>query len=78
MSKQFYFKQFSLARIRSLNKKTKPINSRNHGLVQFDPSIGPCQVLPLLARVDLGAMAMKGCSAFPKTPAILESQHQIV
>ena len=24
-------------------------------------------MLPLRARVDLGAMAMKGCSAFPKT-----------
>ena len=29
-------------------------------------------MLPLQARVDLGAMAMKGYSAFPKAPALLE------
>ena len=38
----------------------------------------PYQVLPLRARVDLGAMAMKGYSAFPKAPALLEPHHQIV
>ena len=27
-------------------------------------------MLPLRARVDLGAMAMKGYSAFPKAPAL--------
>ena len=35
-------------------------------------------MLPLRARVDLGAMAMKGYSAFPKTPALLEPHHQMV
>ena len=35
-------------------------------LVLFNPSIGPYQVLPLRARVDLGAMAIEGYSAFPK------------
>ena len=35
-------------------------------------------MLPLRARVDLGAMAMKGYSAFPKAPALLEPHHQIV
>ena len=49
--------------------KKNPVNSRNHNLVLFNPLIGLCQVLPLLARVDLGAMAMKGYSAFPKSPA---------
>ena len=34
--------------------------------------------LLLLARVDLGAMPMKGYSIFPKTPALLEPHHQIV
>ena len=34
-------------------------------------------MLPLRARVDLGAMAMKGFSAFPKPPG-LEPHHQIV
>ena len=29
-------------------------------------------MLPLRSRVDLGAMAMKGYSAIPKVPALLE------
>ena len=33
MSKQFYFKQFSLAQIRSLNAKNSKL--KNHGLVLF-------------------------------------------
>ena len=47
-------------------------------LVLFIPLIGPYQVLPLWARVDLGALAMKGYSAFSKAPALLEPHHQIV
>ena len=35
-------------------------------------------MLPLRARVDLGAMTMKGYSTFPKTPALLEPYNQIV
>ena len=35
-------------------------------------------MLPFRVRVDLGATAMKGCSAFPKAPASLEPHHQIV
>ena len=38
-------------------------------LVLLKPEIGSYQVLPLRARVDLGAMAMKGFSAFPKATA---------
>ena len=34
-------------------------------------------MLPFRAKVDLGAMAMKGCSAFPKSPKSLEPHHQI-
>ena len=37
-------------------------------LVLFNPQIWPYQVLPYRARVDLGAMAIKRCSAFPKAP----------
>ena len=47
-------------------------------LVLFNPQIGPYQVLPFRARVDLGAMAMKGCFTFPKAPASLEPHHQVV
>ena len=64
MSKQFYFKQFYLAYV--------------HSFSLLDPSIGPYQVLPLQSRVDLGVMAMKGYSAFPKAPAFLEPHCQIV
>ena len=46
--------------------------------ILFDQLIGPYQVLPLQARVDLGAMAMKGYSAFPKAPALMKPYHQIV
>ena len=35
-------------------------------------------MLPLQARADLRTMAMKGYSAFPKAPALLEPHHQIV
>ena len=35
-------------------------------------------MLPFQARVDLRAMAMKGCSAFPKVPALLGPHHQII
>ena len=47
-------------------------------LVLFNPEIGPYEVLPLRARVDLGAMAMKGCSVFPKASALLGPRHQSV
>ena len=41
-------------------------------LVLSNPQIGPYQMLPLRPRVDLRAMAMKGFSAFPKAPALLD------
>ena len=47
-------------------------------LVLFNPEIGPYQVLPRKARVDLGAIVMKGCSAFPKAPALLKPYQKIV
>ena len=36
------------------------------------------QTPPLRAVVDLGAMAMKGYSTFPKAPALLESSYLII
>ena len=47
-------------------------------LILFNPSIGLNQMLPCRARVDLGAMAIKGYPAFLKAPALLEPHHQIV
>ena len=47
-------------------------------LVLFEPLIGPYHVLPFRARVDLGAIAIKGSSAFPKAPVSQEPHHQIV
>ena len=35
-------------------------------------------MLPFQARMDLGAMAMKRYSAFPKAPVLLDPYHQIV
>ena len=49
-----------------------------HTLVIFDPLIRPYQEPPLEVRVDLGAMAMKGYSAFTKAPVLQEPHHQIV
>ena len=46
--------------------------------VLFDPKIGSYQVLPLRARVDLEAIAMKGYSAFSKAHALQEPHHRIV
>ena len=40
--------------------------------------MGPYQVLPLQERTDLGEMAIKGYSVFPKLPALLEPHHQIL
>ena len=40
--------------------------------------IEPYLVLPLRAKVDLGAMAIKGYSLFPKAPASLEPHRLIV
>ena len=40
--------------------------------ILFDPLIGPYQLLPFQASVNLGAMAMKGYSTFGKAQALLE------
>ena len=48
-----------------LNLTNQPINNL------FDPKVRPYQMLPLRARVDLGAMSIN------KIPALLEPHHQI-
>ena len=55
MIKYLYFKQLDLAAVICLH-------SVECQTVLFDPHIGPYQVLPFKARVDLGVMAMKGHS----------------
>ena len=47
-------------------------------MLLFDPQIGPYQVQPLQARVDLGTVAMKRYSAFPKALVLLESCNKII
>ena len=37
--------------------------------------MAPYQVLIFHARVGMGAIAMKGHSAFPEAPALLEPDH---
>ena len=66
-----------------LNVKTVPFQRIQFSIsTQFSSiwpiDVAPDKVLPLQTRMDLGAMAMKGCSEFPKPPALLELQHQIV
>ena len=56
----------------------KTVKSRNHGLVLCNPEIGPLSGATTPARVDLGEIAIKGYSAFPKAPALLEPHYQIV
>ena len=46
--------------------------------VLFDTYIGPNQLLPLRASVDLGAMAMKENFEFHNAPELLEPHHKIV
>ena len=46
--------------------------------ILFDPLIGPYQVQPLRARVNLRAVAMKGYSAFLKAPVLMKPRHQII
>ena len=65
MSKQFYFKQFSLAYVRN-------------SFVLFDSSIKLCQMLQFRVRVDLGVMIIKEYISFPKAAALLELHNQIV
>ena len=68
ISKHFYFKKYCLAYVCRLDL----LNS----IYELNRSNLLYQVLPLQTRVDLGAIAMKGCSAFPKARALLKSHHQ--
>ena len=58
--------------------------SKNHycegNMVQFylTDRQDPYQVPPLRAGVDLGVVAIKRHSAFPKAPALQEPHHQTV
>ena len=60
MIEKFYFKQFKF--ITSFVRTQFKCQT-----VLFDPLIGPYQVLPHWARVDLGAMAIKGYPYNPKS-----------
>ena len=46
--------------------------------VPFDIYIGPFQVLPLRASVELGAMAMHGYFVLPRNPVLLKPYNHIV
>ena len=76
--KQFYFKQFSLASVICLHS----VKTSKYTVKILSSSIWPINravsSANLQARVDLGVMVMKGYSAFPKIPALLEPHHQIV
>ena len=75
MSKIFLFQAIQVSQTVLIQTIHFSISMR---LVLLNPQRGPYQVLPLRTRADLGAMAMKGFSAFPKAPASVEPHHQIV
>ena len=82
MPRRFYFRQFSLALAQSLSVKTIlfqtiqfSVSTQFSSIYTIDMTYQP---LSHRVRVDLGAMAIKGCSAFPKSSALLKSHHQIV
>ena len=56
----------------------KQSHFNQHSFILCDPKIGPYHKHLLRARVDLGTMAMKGYSAFPKAPTLLELHNRIV
>ena len=70
MIKQFYYKQFIL---HESFVCTQCINRT----VEFDLFIGPYQGVPIRVREELGAMAIKRYTTFPKALALLEPQHHI-
>ena len=44
----------------------------------FDSLTGPYRVPPFWVSVDMGTLALKGPSTFPKVPSLLKPHHQIV
>ena len=66
MSKTFLFQFSQAALIQTV------LFSISMPWVLFNPLIGPYQVLPFWAKVNLGAMALKRCSTLPKVPASLD------
>ena len=70
----YYFKQFSLALLRSFNVKTVPYEPTQFSSIWLiDMALSGATT-----KVDQGVMAMKRYSAFPRAPALLEPHHQIV
>ena len=74
--------QFSISTVFCLQLNVKPVLFQiiqfKCQTVLFNTQIGPDEVLPLRASVDLRAMDMKGNTAFPKPPELLKPHHQIV
>ena len=71
ISKQFYFKRFSLASAHSLNIKKVVFQVIQLSTSTHFNSIWPIdRTLSSVTTPDLGAMAMKWCFAFPKAPTL--------
>ena len=66
---KFYFEQFSLAQACSLNAKKPPVNS-NHGLVLFNPYIGPFSGATTPGQSGLGSDGNKGELRIPQSSSI--------
>ena len=78
MSTIFVYTQLNVKTVLSQTIQFSISTQFKYQTVLFDPYIGPYQVLPLRAKVDLGAMVMKGYSEFHKAPVLLKIHHQIV
>ena len=79
--KQFNFKQFILALVRSLNVKTVifqtiqfSISTQFSFILTIDRTLSSATIL---VPSKPGSDGNKGYSKFPKVPALLETQHQI-
>ena len=56
----------------------KTVNSRNHGLVLFNPYIGPLSGATTPSQNGPGSAGIEEVLPFPKAPALLELHYQIV
>ena len=63
-------KSYSSVEVSSTYSRVPVDRVHKYQTVQFEPEIGPYEVLPFSARVDLGA--------FSTTLALLKPRHQIV
>ena len=75
MSEQFYFKQFSLAWIGSLNAKNCKLKKRRSSSIQ---PIGLLSGTTIPVQSEPGSNSNEGVLCIPQSSSITETSHQIV